>query len=176
MPRPRRFAAVAGARISRAAVRRIVRRGGSALPGLVAATIDPDLIYSLIGDLGGGTVLVSGTNGKTTVTALVAQIARAAGDPVVSNPSGSNLARGLLSHLLELVDLRGRPRWPHDSLGVLELDEAQLIASLARIKPRAGGAHQPFQGPARPLRRTGCAGPGIRRRAGRLRTAAVAGN
>ena len=137
VPGPRRFAAVAAARLSRAAVRRIGRRGGSALPGLVAATLDPGLLYALIGDLGGGTVLVSGTNGKTTVTALVAEIAKAGGDPVVSNPSGSNLARGLLSHLLERVDLRGRARWPRDSLGVLELDEAQLIASLVRIGPRA---------------------------------------
>ncbi|MCY3694369.1 MAG: MurT ligase domain-containing protein [Chloroflexi bacterium] len=137
MPGPRRIAAVAAARLSRAAVRGIARRGGSALPGLVAATIDPDLLYALIGDLGGGTVLVSGTNGKTTVTGLVAEIARASDDPVVSNPSGSNLARGLLSHLLERVDLRGRARWRRDSLGVLELDEAQLIASLVRIGPRA---------------------------------------
>lgn len=131
------MAAVAAARLGRGAARGILRRGGSALPGLIAATIDPGLLYALIGDLGGGTVLVSGTNGKTTVTGLVAEIAKAGGDPVVSNPSGSNLARGLLSHLLERVDLRGRARWPRDSLGVLELDEAQLIASLGRIGPRA---------------------------------------
>jgi UDP-N-acetylmuramyl tripeptide synthase len=130
------LAAVATARLCRAAVRRIVRRGGSALPGLVAATLDPDLLYALIGELGGGTILVSGTNGKTTVTGLVAEIAKDSGDPVVSNPSGSNLARGLLSHLLEQVDLRGRAVWPRDSIGVLELDEAQLIASLGRIGPR----------------------------------------
>ncbi len=137
VPGPRRLAAVAAARLSRAAVRGIVRRGGSALPGLVADTLDPGLLYALIGDLGGGTVLISGTNGKTTVTALVAEIARAGGDPVVSNPSGSNLARGLLSHLLERVDLRARARWAPESLGVLELDEAQLIASLGRMAPRA---------------------------------------
>lgn len=137
MPGPRSLAAVAAARLGRAAARGILRRGGSALPGLIATTIDPGLLYALIGDLGGGTVLVSGTNGKTTVTGLVAEIAKAGGDPVVSNPSGSNLARGLLSHLLERVDLRGRARWPRDSLGVLELDEAQLIASLGRIGPRA---------------------------------------
>lgn len=137
MPGPRRFAAVAAARLGRLAVRGIGRRGGSALPGLVAETIDPGLLYALIGGLGGGTVLVSGTNGKTTVTALVAGIARAGGDAVVGNPSGSNLARGLLSHLLERVDMLGRPRWPRAAIGVLELDEAQLIASLARIGPRA---------------------------------------
>ena len=137
MPGPRRYAAVAAARLSRAAVRGIGRRGGSALPGLVAESIDPGLLYSLVGDLGGGTVLVSGTNGKTTVTGLVAEIAKAGGESVVSNPSGSNLARGLLSHLLERVDLRGRARWPRGSIGVLELDEAQLIASLVRIGPCA---------------------------------------
>ena len=132
----RRLAAVTAARLARAAVRGLIRRGGSALPGLLAATLDRDLLYDLIGSLGGGTVLISGTNGKTTATALIAGIAAASGAPVMSNPSGSNLARGLLSHLLEQVDFRGRPRWPTNALGVLELDEAQLISSLVRINPR----------------------------------------
>ncbi len=132
----RRLAAVTAARLARAAVRSLIRRGGSALPGLLAATLDRDLLYDLIGSLGGGTVLISGTNGKTTATALIAGIAAASGTPVMSNPSGSNLARGLLSHLLEQVDFRGRPRWPNNALGVLELDEAQLISSLVRINPR----------------------------------------
>ena len=136
MTGPRRIAAVLVARLLRGAARLLLRRGGSALPGFVAAAIDQDLLYELVDQLDYGTVLVSGTNGKTTVTALVAEIA-AESRPIVSNPSGSNLARGLLSHLLERVDLLGRPRWPAGSLGVLELDEAQLIASLARIGPRA---------------------------------------
>ena len=136
MPGLRRLAAVAAARVARVGVRGLVRRGGSALPGLVAGTLDQDLLYDLIAALGGGAVLVSGTNGKTTVTALVAGIAESSGGPVVSNPSGSNLARGLLSHLLERTNLLGRPRWSADALGVLELDEAQLIASMGRIAPR----------------------------------------
>ena len=40
------------------------RGGGTALPGLVAATIAPDITAQLVRRAGAGTVVVTGTNGK----------------------------------------------------------------------------------------------------------------
>jgi UDP-N-acetylmuramyl tripeptide synthase len=93
-------------------------RGGKAsvFPGYVALRVAPDLLARL---LAGRTVcVVSGTNGKTTTTAL---IAAALGDGVTTNTDGANLPTGWVSALLD-----------HPSPGpvVLEVDEAYLPAAL----------------------------------------------
>ncbi|MYI82311.1 MAG: DUF1727 domain-containing protein, partial [Chloroflexi bacterium] len=58
-------ALIAGAAAAEAS-RRLGRGGGTALPGLVAATIAPDITAQLVRRAGAGTVVVTGTNGKTT--------------------------------------------------------------------------------------------------------------
>ncbi|MCA9851694.1 MAG: DUF1727 domain-containing protein, partial [Dehalococcoidia bacterium] len=71
------------------------------MPGLVASKLAPDLIEAA-GTLPGlGAVTVTGTNGKTTTTHLIAAIAREAGWTPLTNRSGSNLARGLVTALVD---------------------------------------------------------------------------
>jgi lipid II isoglutaminyl synthase (glutamine-hydrolysing) len=92
-------------------------RGGKAsvFPGYIALKVAPDLLNGL---LAGRTVcLVSGTNGKTTTTALVAS---ALGDNVVTNRDGANLPTGWVSTLL-VAD---------PGPVVLEVDESYLPAAL----------------------------------------------
>ncbi len=127
--------AASAARLARALARRL-GHGGSALPGLVAHALASDLLYDLAAGLPRGCVLISGTNGKTTTTSLSASVVGRCGFEPISNPSGSNLARGVLAHLLEHANWAGRPRWGQSAIGVFELDEAQLIASLVRLRPR----------------------------------------
>ena len=45
-----------------------LRGGGSALPGLVVEKIDRNFLARTLSGLQYGTVLISGTNGKTTTT------------------------------------------------------------------------------------------------------------
>ena len=47
-------------------------RGGTALPGLLLQTIDPGWIQEAAGRLTAGSVIITGTNGKTTTARLVA--------------------------------------------------------------------------------------------------------
>ena len=68
-------------------------RGATALPGLVTLQLDPDYIGAITRTLPHGVVLVSGTNGKTTTTRMLSDIARAAGWAPIHNRSGSNLER-----------------------------------------------------------------------------------
>ena len=56
--------------------RRLGRGGGTALPGLVAGTIAPDLVEAL-GRFERGSVIVTGTNGKTTTSHLLIAAVRA---------------------------------------------------------------------------------------------------
>jgi len=79
-------------------------------------------------ELDEGAVLVSATNGKTTVAAMVAAIMREAGRPVVHNAAGSNMAWGVATALLEAERGQGQ-------LGLFEVDEAWLPTVARAVRP-----------------------------------------
>ncbi|MBM4416590.1 MAG: DUF1727 domain-containing protein, partial [Chloroflexi bacterium] len=118
------------------AARGLGRGGGTALPGLVASAIAPDLLESVLAQLGHGVLSVTGTNGKTTTTHLLAAIARVGGLRPLTNRSGSNLERGLVSACIDATDGRGRLARPADRVGLLEVDEAAWPVLLPRMGPR----------------------------------------
>ena len=119
-----------------ALVPRLGRGGGTALPGLLAERIAPDVAAALARRLEGGAVLVTGTNGKTTTARLLAGMLAAAGRPVAHNRAGSNLTRGIASALAAASDWRGRPRDAR-ALALMETDEAALPAAARALRPRA---------------------------------------
>jgi UDP-N-acetylmuramyl tripeptide synthase len=103
-----------------AAVSRLTGRGGGAvIGGRVALAFDKGALGKLAA--GRSLFLVSGTNGKTTTTALLAAALGTAG-PLVSNVTGANLKTGLVSVLAKDLD---------SPLAVLEVDEAALVQVLA---------------------------------------------
>jgi UDP-N-acetylmuramyl tripeptide synthase len=126
-------AAILAARAAGFASRRLLRRGGTALPGLVAERLDPGLLARLGGQLE-ATVLITGTNGKTTTARLLAAILRADGREVVANREGSNLTRGISGVLAARASLRGSLRGT-PATGVFETDEATLPAAAAALRP-----------------------------------------
>ena len=132
MPDPLARLANAAGKLTRLGLQ-ITGRGGTALPGLVALTIDPDFVAALASDLAHGVVLVSGTNGKTTTTRMLSDIVRATGWAPTHNRSGSNLERGIAGALLTESTWRGEPS---GDIGMFEVDEASLPRVLARISPR----------------------------------------
>ncbi|MCH4159272.1 MAG: MurT ligase domain-containing protein [Bifidobacterium minimum] len=115
------------------ALSRLTRHGGSAFPGLVAERIDPGFLSRTLDRLPCGVVLVSGTNGKTTTTRMIATMLEELGLRVFTNPTGSNFTRGVVSALLGAVDLRGRL---DADIAVLELDEAYAVRFVAQVRPR----------------------------------------
>ncbi len=128
------IAAFAG-KLAGTAIRRSGRGGGTATPGLIADRVSPGYLHELLRAIPGGYALLSGTNGKTTSAAMLAAVLAESGQPVIGNPSGSNLVRGLLSELLRRTDWRGRLRVEPDTVGVLEVDEAALIPLLPPALP-----------------------------------------
>ncbi|MQC18056.1 MAG: Mur ligase family protein [Chloroflexi bacterium] len=132
----RQRAALVAGRFARDTTRRLRRGGGTALPGLIAGTLAPDLIEAA-GTLPGlGAVTVTGTNGKTTTTHLIAAIARAEGWDPLTNRSGSNLARGLVTALVDSAGIAGKIGDREGRLGIYEVDEAVLPTVFARLRPR----------------------------------------
>ncbi len=129
----RTTAAIAAGKLARTASRlRGGGSGGSALPGLVAERIDPAFLRSTLGELPRGIVVVSGTNGKTTTTKMVVALLRAHGLRVLTNPTGSNFTRGVISSMLAELPLTGRV---DADIAVLELDEAHALKFAEVVTP-----------------------------------------
>ena len=133
----RRSAAVAAAKITAGLSRRLRRGGGTALPGLVAERIDPEVIEGLAGRLGQGNVLITGTNGKTTTARLLRSIATAAKLDTVANRAGSNMMRGIAAALADAAGWDGDFQSPENLLGVFEVDEATVPEAAWAVRPRA---------------------------------------
>src|ERR1700693_6015599 len=73
-----------------AALSRITGRGGgTTLPGDVARLIDPQVLRKLSKDLKFGSIVITGSNGKTTTARLISSLLEGAGHRVVSNRSGA---------------------------------------------------------------------------------------
>ena len=98
----------------------ILKRGHS-LPGLVIEKLDKGFLSSALSQLPLGTMIICGTNGKTTTARLISQALREMGLKVATNDSGANFTRGIISSLLPLMSISGK--LPCD-IGVFELDEA----------------------------------------------------
>src|SRR4051812_12241998 len=129
---PRLIAALAAAKVTGVAIRTLGRGGGTAAPGLVAERIDPGLVRKIACRLSHGTIVVAGTNGKTTVSRMLADILLAHGLTVAHNRSGSNLVRGVASALAGQADVWGSPR---AQIGVIESDEAAMPELVRRLEP-----------------------------------------
>ncbi|MEE8733890.1 MAG: MurT ligase domain-containing protein [Bifidobacterium crudilactis] len=112
---------------------RLTRHGGSAFPGKVIEALDPGFLARSLAQLPLGVVLVSGTNGKTTTTRMVASMLGDQGLKVFTNPTGSNFTRGVVSALLGSVNAAGKL---NADIAVLELDEAYAVHFVKQVKPR----------------------------------------
>ena len=112
---------------------RLTRHGGSALPGKVVERIDPTFLARTLSRLPRGVVLVSGTNGKTTTTRMVASMLESLGLKVFTNPTGSNFTRGVVSSLVSTLGPGGKL---DADIAVLELDEAYAVHFVRQVKPR----------------------------------------
>lgn len=130
----RKFIAILFAEFARA-LSQITKSGsGSALPGLVAQRIDPKIITKLADKLPGGIILVTGTNGKTTTSKMIAGILEAAGHKVIYNFSGSNLARGIASFLIQKTNFWGTRI--DGEIGLFEVDEATMPEIVSLVTPK----------------------------------------
>jgi UDP-N-acetylmuramyl tripeptide synthase len=110
------------------ALSRAARRGGgTTLPGKVLWRVDPSAVSALAERLPLGVALVSATNGKTTTTAMAAEIL-GEDRPLAWNRAGANLMSGLAS---ALVAAR------RAELGLFEVDEGALPEALVQLRPRA---------------------------------------
>lgn len=108
-------------------LRTLARRPASQLPGRVALALEPNIVAYLAQKLTIGSIVVCGTNGKTTTNNVLAAALEDAGLRVLCNNDGANMEAGVASALLP-----GRTAdW-----AVLEVDELSTIRVLPKLRPR----------------------------------------
>ena len=111
---------------------RLIGRRGNALPGLVVEKVFPRYLPRAMARLPHGVVVVTGTNGKTTTTKMVATIL-AERYRVLTNDTGSNFVRGAITTAVEHSRWSGR--LPYD-VAVFELDEAWAVRFTQVVPPQ----------------------------------------
>ncbi len=114
--------------------RRLGLGGGTVISGHVVPLIAPDALRTISSRLPHGTVVVSGTNGKTTTSRLAAHLLRRAGLRILHNRAGANLLAGLVAAVVDDSSLNGSPR---ADVGLFEVDEATLPAAVREVAPQA---------------------------------------
>ncbi len=109
---------------------RILGRNATMYPGYIALKLCPDYLGRT--KKSPYVLCVTGTNGKTTTTNMVADILSECGMNIVSNRYGSNINTGVATALTHSVNIFGEPKC--DAL-VLEVDEKFSRLILPYIKP-----------------------------------------
>ena len=117
---------------------------GGTWPGEIALRIDPKILSYLARQLK-QSVLIAGTNGKTTTAKMVEHVlsnnpdtpsrspsGHLEGVRIVHNASGANLLNGITSALIQSTNFIGKIQ---AGIGVFEVDEASLPLALAEFTP-----------------------------------------
>ncbi|MDO4502659.1 MAG: MurT ligase domain-containing protein [Coriobacteriia bacterium] len=110
---------------------RALGRTARALPGKLALKVDPDLIRHLSD--GHQTIMITGTNGKTTTTHMVQQAIIDAYGSAAYDPSSTNLSQGIATTLCLDSTLGGKRR---SNWAVIESDEGATKCLMPATLPQ----------------------------------------
>lgn len=112
-------------------VMRLMGRTGRALPGMIALGVDSKLVSKLA--QGYKTIVITGTNGKTTTTHIVQQAVINTYGGAAYDPSSTNLEQGIATTLCLDSTIGGK----HSSeWAVIESDEGATKLVLPAMKPK----------------------------------------
>lgn len=129
MNKLRFFIALFMAKLARLLLK-MLGRNATYLPGEVALKISKDFLGHL--KMPETVICVTGTNGKTTVSNLLASVFTKNGYDITNNSFGSNVQAGVAAALLADSDILGRAK---KKIAVLEVDERSSLLVYPYIKP-----------------------------------------
>jgi UDP-N-acetylmuramyl tripeptide synthase len=110
---------------------RMMGNKGSSIPGVVARKLDNHFLRHLRNSAK-IIIYISGTNGKTTTTNLVAHLLESAGKRILSNLEGSNMITGLSAAIVLNAPLFRLAKY---DVAVMEVDEASLSKAISECVP-----------------------------------------
>lgn len=107
-----------------------IQKKGSSFPGKVALKICPDILKYVA--LNTDSIFITGTNGKTTTSALTNHIFKNAFIDSFSNSTGANMLSGIVTSYIKNYSFNKKCR----KTAIIEVDEANLKIICTYIKPR----------------------------------------
>ena len=110
---------------------RILKRGGTALPGRYALKVCPQLLSVLAKDV--KSIAITGTNGKTTTARMIEEAFDKSGKSFFANRSGANLISGITTEFVMNCSIFGKMRKEY---AVIECDEAAAKNVFAQMQPK----------------------------------------
>ena len=112
--------AIIACRASRFVLRKL-GKGGTNAPGCVALALYPDIL----GELAKGvtSIVVTGTNGKTTTSRMIEKSMEDSGMDYFSNKSGANMLSGIVAEFAMNCTLTGKNKHKY---ALVECDEAHF--------------------------------------------------
>jgi len=108
------------------------RGNGSTWPGHIALKGNKNFIRDILSRSQTKIIIVAGTNGKTTTSALIRKGLEKNGKMVIQNASGANLLNGIASTLLLNTNAKGKLS---QDFAIFEVDENALPLVLNQVSP-----------------------------------------
>jgi UDP-N-acetylmuramyl tripeptide synthase len=106
--------------------------GGTSLPGMVARRIEPDVLKAVMTGSAAKKIVITGSNGKTTTSRMIAEMAKESGHRLSHNRSGSNLLQGVTSVAVNFANVFGKLE---SDVLVFEIDEGTMQHVIPEIQP-----------------------------------------
>ena len=110
---------------------RMLGRGGTDFPGRVALKICPNALGLLAKNV--TTIVVTGTNGKTTTARMIEQTLADSGISYFANKSGANLLSGITAEFAMHSSMTGKCKYDY---AVIESDEAAFKTVGRLVNPK----------------------------------------
>jgi len=109
---------------------RIAGNQGTDFPGRLARKIEPNILTAMAGHIKNGVIIVTGTNGKTTTSNMIAEIFRENASTYVHNRAGANMMTGITTAFIKATSLSGQRAFDY---ALLETDEANVPLLLQEV-------------------------------------------
>lgn len=107
-----------------------LKRNATHFPGDVALKIDPAFLKHIRSPK--EIIMITGTNGKTSVTNMILEVLSQENSQIIHNALGSNILQGIATSLLAKTSMMNTS---HYDLAVLEVDERSSRLIMPFIKP-----------------------------------------
>jgi UDP-N-acetylmuramyl tripeptide synthase len=105
---------------------------GTNFPGRIGRRIAPDILSYLVNQSKKEIIVITGTNGKTTTTGLIASILDKAGLKAAHNKRGANMLSGLTAAIIQQSNLNAQLNVDHC---LMEIDEAYFLKAVDEFNP-----------------------------------------
>lgn len=110
---------------------RLLNKNGSNIPGVIARKIDKNVLKKLAKKTD-KIIFISGTNGKTTTSQIVAHIFRENGYKLIHNTEGSNMITGITTAFINNERIFSDN---HADVAVIEIDEGSIPRVMKEVTP-----------------------------------------